>query len=195
MDAYLNACDNIDWQNPQILTCADDITTGKTGDADIARACFEFVRDNIKHSWDYQQNPVTLRASEVLQHGSSFCYGKSHLLAALLRAKGIPAALCYQRLTLGESYTSDGFSGSFCLHGLNAIYLREYGWYRVDARGNNAQVDAQFQPPQEKLAFATTQPGERDLAERFSEPLPVVIAAHAQHEDIQSLALHLPDLA
>ena len=24
----------------------------------------------------------------------------------------------------------------YCLHGLNAIYLKEFGWYKVDARGN-----------------------------------------------------------
>jgi transglutaminase-like putative cysteine protease len=33
------------------------------------------------------------------------------------------------------------------------VYLKDYGWYRIDARGNKAGVDAQFTPPHEKLAF------------------------------------------
>lgn len=40
---------------------------------EVARACFQFVRDEIKHSWDYKLNPVTCRASEVLQYGTGFC--------------------------------------------------------------------------------------------------------------------------
>jgi hypothetical protein len=42
---------------------------------------------------------------------------------------------------------------TFCLHGLNAIYLKNFGWYRVDARGDKEGVNAQFNPPYEKLAF------------------------------------------
>ena len=39
----------------------------------------------------------------------------------------------------------------YCLHGLNWIYLKEFGWYRVDARGNKEGVNAQFNPLYEKL--------------------------------------------
>ena len=53
-----------------------------------ARACFEFVRDQIKHSRDYEMDPTTWKASDVLLHGTGYCYAKSHLLAAMLRANG-----------------------------------------------------------------------------------------------------------
>ncbi|MBI2949982.1 MAG: hypothetical protein HYY23_20300 [Verrucomicrobia bacterium] len=46
-----------------------------------------------------------------MEHRAGFCYAKSHLLAALLRARGIPAALCYQRLAF------DAAGSAFCLHG------------------------------------------------------------------------------
>jgi len=36
-------------------------------------------------------NPVTCKASDVLIYGTGYCYAKSHLLAALLRANAIPA--------------------------------------------------------------------------------------------------------
>ena len=46
--------------------------------------------------------------------------------------------------------------------GLNAVYLPDHGWYRVDPRGNKDGVDAQFDPPQEKLAWAIRNDGEID---------------------------------
>ena len=39
-------------------------------------------------------------------------------------------------------------------HGLNGVYLREYGkWIRLDARGNKPGVNAQFSIDSEMLAF------------------------------------------
>src|SRR5437867_9797512 len=93
-------------------------------------------------------------ASEVLRARTGFCYAKSHLLVALLRANGVPAGLCYQRLALDET------GSAFCLHGLAAVWLPAVGWYRIDPRGNKPGVDAQLAPPVERLAFAARLPGE-----------------------------------
>ncbi len=120
--------------------------------------------------------------------GSGFCYAKSHLLAALLRANGIPAALCYQRLSCNDDGTE------FCLHGLNAIHLPNVGWYRVDARGNRADVDARFTPPLERLAFPTSATGEADIPGLFADPLPVIVNALTSHATADELCKHLPDL-
>jgi hypothetical protein len=38
-----------------------------------------------------------------------------------------------------------------CLHGLNTIYLKEYDWFRIDARGNNMNVATEFSPANERL--------------------------------------------
>lgn len=70
----------------------------------------------------------------MLRHRTGFCYAKSHLLAALLRANGIAAGLCYQRLSV------NGGGTPYCLHGLNAVFLKDFGWYRVDARGNKPGI-------------------------------------------------------
>jgi transglutaminase-like putative cysteine protease len=123
------------------------------------------VRDEIRHSWDYQLNPVTCAVSEVLQAGTGYCYAKSHLLAALLRANSIPAGLCYQRLSISDA------GPPFCLHGLNAVYLPDLGWYRIDPRGNKKNVHAQFSPPNEQLAFRPTIAGEIDFPGVYSDPL------------------------
>ena len=186
--AYLAPSRIIDFDHPLVAEKALALAAGETDALTIARRCFEFVRDEIHHSWDYRQNPVTCKASDVLRHGTGFCYAKSHLLAALLRANGIPAGLCYQRISLGDS------GPPYCLHGLNAVFLEDFGWYRIDARGNKPGVDAQFRPPLEQLAFAIHEADERDLPEVWAEPLPVVVAALERHSDINALYADLPDV-
>lgn len=145
-------------------------------------------RDAIKHSWGYKLNPVTCAASDVLLYGTGYCYAKSHLPAALLRANGIPTGLCYQRLAVGTE------GPPFCLHGLNAVYLKQYGWYRVDARGNKPGVDAAFTPPVERLAFPILSKEERDLPEIWSEPLPLIIEALTKYGSVEEVADNLPDI-
>ncbi|WP_267195284.1 transglutaminase-like domain-containing protein [Arcobacter nitrofigilis] len=160
---------------------------GLSSDEEIAHKCFTFVRDEIKHSSDFKLNPVTCKASDVLKYATGYCYAKSHLLAALLRANKIPTGLCYQRLTITDT-------PPFCLHGLNAVYLKKYGWYRIDARGNKEGVSAQFCPPLEKLAFPIVTLGEVDFPEIYSEPLPIIIKSLTNGKDYQDVANNLPDL-
>lgn len=187
MRNYLESTEYIDWEAPGILAQAKVLAGGSSEPEYIARKCFEFVRDEIKHSWDYQLNPISCKASDVLIHGTGYCYAKSHLLAALLRANNIPAGLCYQRLTIADV-------PPFCIHGLNAVYLKKYGWYRVDARGNKQGVMAEFCPPVEKLAFPIVTQGEADLPEIWAEPLQVVINALKQGKTYQDIADNLPDI-
>lgn len=155
---------------------------------ELAKACFEFVRDDIQHSWDYRKNPVTCKASDVLVHRTGYCYAKSHLLAALLRANNIPAGLGYQRLSVGTA------GAPYCLHGLNAVYLNDFGWYRVDARGNKPGVSAQFTPPQEQLAFAIKEAEEKDLPEIWAEPMPMIIATLEKYSTVIEVYENLPDI-
>ncbi|HBK53011.1 MAG TPA: ABC transporter ATP-binding protein, partial [Syntrophomonas wolfei] len=113
------------------------------------RSCYEWVRDNIYHSFDIDGTTVTCTASEVLQHKEGICYAKSHLLAAILRYLGIPAGFCYQKLVLDDSDMS-----RLVIHGLNAIYIKSLNrWIRVDARGNNEEVHAEFSTEKECIAF------------------------------------------
>lgn len=88
MEQYLASTDIIDWKTPEIIKLA--LSAVQDSEENIALACFEWVRDNIKHSWDYKLNPTTCKASDVLKYKTGYCYGKSHLLAALLRANHIP---------------------------------------------------------------------------------------------------------
>jgi len=185
---YLEPSTVIDSTHPDVARKARELASGCTTDREIAGQCFLFVRDGILHSWDHRKNPVTLKASDVLRYRTGFCYAKSHLLAALLRANGIPAGLCYQRLVSGE------FGQPFFLHGLNAIWLDGSGWYRADARGLKPGHDAAFTPPVEVLPYVAQGTGEAELPEIWTEPLPIIVAALTRYPDIEAVRRHLPDI-
>lgn len=188
MEKYLASTEIIDWEHPAVIRKAKELSRDIDDPVGIAKACFEFVRDEIKHSNDFKLNPVTCKASDVLKYKTGYCYAKSHLLAALLRANGIPAGLCYQRLTIENN------KPPFCLHGLNAVHLPKIGWYRIDARGNKEGVEAIFTPPEEHLAFSIMVEGEIDFPEIRSEPLPDVVSILNQSKTYEEVANNLPDV-
>ncbi len=188
MQRYLDSSRYIDFEDAELSALATRFAGGANSELELIRKCFEFVRDEIRHSSDFKLNPVTCRASDVLRHGTGYCYAKSHLLAALLRANGIPTGLCYQRLSVGDS------GAPYCLHGLNAVYLRDFGWYRIDARGNKSGITAEFCPPKEALAFLIREPLERDLPEIWSEPLSIVVEVLERYETYDQVLANLPDV-
>ena len=134
----------------------------------------------MSHSWDVQGRRVTRSALDVLAYREGICYAKSHLAAALLRRAGLPAGICYQRLTL-----FDDASGGHVVHALNTVYLgSQRRWIRFDARGNKPGVDAQFSLDEERLAFAIRpDQGEIDYLRNHAEPHPVVARTLIANDD------------
>lgn len=187
VEAFLQSSSVIDWQCDAIQSHAARIGRGHFVGESVARACFEWVRDEIGHSGDERLPGRACSASDVLVAGNGWCFAKSHLLAALLRAHKIPTGFCYQRLC----YDEDG--GAHTLHGLNAVYLPDYGWYRVDPRGNKRGVDAQFDPPREKLAWPIRNEGEIDFPGVYAEPLTGVCEWLEANEFYEQALLTLPD--
>lgn len=184
---FLAPCDVINFDDPAVVALASLLASSDP--IETARRAFTFVRDEIHHSSDCKLNPVTCRASDVLQARTGYCYAKSHLLAALLRANDIPAGLCYQRLAM------DPVGSNFCLHGLNAAFLPGFDWYRIDPRGNREGIDAQFNPPTEQLAFELTLPNEQDVDGIFVSPLPQVVQCLESHDDWADAYANLPDFS
>ncbi|MFF7702934.1 transglutaminase-like domain-containing protein [Streptomyces lydicus] len=178
--AYLAADDAIDHEHPVVRRTVAMLSADAPDAYTYAEAAITFVRDAIPHSVDSGDPRVTWRASDVLEKRTGICYAKSHALVALLRARGIPAALCYQKFE--------------AVHGLIALKLpgRER-WVRQDARGGEAGAGAQFRLDREQLAF-TVRPefNEVDYPVLFAEPHPAVLQCLRDAVDRPRLAQLLP---
>lgn len=159
IDEYLKEDDVIDYSNKIITQLADALYQESDSEVEYIKKAYEFVRDNVSHSADINEDILTCSASEVLKVGHGICFAKSHLLAALLRHKSIPTGFCYQKLIL-----DDETAPILIYHGLNGVYISEYKkWIRLDARGNKEGVNAQFSLDEEHLAFPIrAEKGEED---------------------------------
>ena len=167
MDEYLKKDDVVNYENVNIIQLADSLWSNADSDVEYIKKAYEFVRDNISHSADINEDMLTCSASEVLAEGHGICFAKSHLLAALLRCKSIPTGFCYQKLIL-----DDETAPILIYHGLNGVYIKEYKmWIRLDARGNKEGVDAQFSLESEQLAFPIrAEKGEEDGVVIYPDP-------------------------
>lgn len=164
---YLKEDDVINYSNKNITRLADKLFQKANNETDFIKSAYEFVRDNISHSADINADIITCNASEVLKSGHGICFAKSHLLAALLRYKSVPAGFCYQKLLLDNEKVP-----ILIYHGLNGVYIKEYKkWIRLDARGNKKGVNAQFSTDKEQLAFPIrTDKGEEDCLIVYPNP-------------------------
>ena len=167
MDEYLKKDDVVNYENVNIIQLVDSLWSNADSDVEYIKKAYEFVRDNISHSADINEDMLTCSASEVLEEGHGICFAKSHLLAALLRCKSIPTGFCYQKLIL-----DDETAPILIYHGLNGVYIKEYKmWIRLDARGNKEGVDAQFSLESEQLAFPIrAEKGEEDGFVIYPDP-------------------------
>ncbi|MFF3565485.1 transglutaminase family protein [Streptomyces sp. NPDC002574] len=169
---YLAADEVIDHDHPLVRETAARLRAAAPTPHDYARAAYAFVRDTVPHSADSGDPRVTWRASDVLGLRTGICHAKSHALVALLRAEGIPAGLCYQRL-------SDDDGTNPLVHGLIALRLPGHDhWARQDPRGNKPGVDARFSLAEERLAWVPRpERGECDYPGLHAAPPPAVLRA------------------
>ncbi len=187
---YLSKDNVIDFDNKLIMELSDKLFNKAYDEIDYIRLAYEYVRDNISHSADINNDIITCSASEVLKAGHGICFAKSHLLAALLRYRSIPAGFCYQKLIL-----DDDFAPVLIYHGLNGIFLKKFNkWIRLDARGNKSGVNAQFSTEFEQLAFPIrTELGEKDIFTIYPNPDEYVLEKLKIHKTRTKLWNDLPD--
>jgi len=149
IEEYLEVTNVVNYNDEAIQRLAEKLFQMSGDELGFIKAVYEYVRDQISHSADISEDLITCSATEVLSAGHGICFAKAHLLAALLRYKGIPAGFCYQKLIL-----DDDAAPVLIYHGLNGVYIKEMNqWIRLDARGNKEGVDAQFSLDKEQLAF------------------------------------------
>ncbi len=191
LEDYLLELDVVNYSDPIIQEKAEELFERSQSEVEKAKIAFEFVRDEIAHSWDIQGSIVPSKASDVLTHKQGICYAKSNLLASLLRSQGIPTGFCYQRLMLFDT-PEKGYS----LHALNAVYFASVNkWVRLDARGNKPGVNAQFSLDVEKLAFSVNpEVDEKDYPVIYKKPHPKTIKVLQKHTNaLEMYQNHLPE--
>lgn len=178
LNDYLLELIEVNYSNLIIEKKASELFNPTQTEIEKAKVAFEFVRDEISHSWDIQSTRITCNASDVLDFKEGICYAKSHLLASLLRSQGIPTGFCYQRLMLFDSPDK-----GYCIHALNAIFFKSLNkWVRVDARGNKKGIDAQFSIEEEKLAFLVNERlDEKDYPIIYAKPHPKTVGVLKDH--------------
>lgn len=186
--AYLAVDEAIDHEHPRVVEAANRLARGADTAYAYARTAFEFVRDTIPHSADSGDMRVTWRASEVLAARTGICHAKSITLVALLRARSLPAGLCYQRL-------ADDDGANPMVHGLVALRLPGSGrWARVDPRGNKPGVDARFSLEEERLAWVAREEfNEVDYPVVYAAPPEVILHALRGARDRSELWRNLPE--
>ena len=189
INEYLKYDEVIDFDKPEIKALADTLFDEVSSETDYVRHAFEYVRDTYPHSADINADEIAVSASDVLKIGHGICHAKSHLLAALLRCKGVPAGLCYQKLIL-----DDETNPVYICHGLIGVYLNEFNkWIRLDPRGNRSDVDAQFSIDEEKLAFPVrVDKGEEDDLTVYPDPKAFVIKSMRESKTRTELWINLP---
>jgi transglutaminase-like putative cysteine protease len=148
---YLSETECIDYNNSVIQEKVRELKLNSDSQLKYIENAYKFVRDEISHSWDIKSEVVSRKASEVLINRTGICWTKSGLLAALLRANGIPSGFSYQFLTRADDNADEGY----IIHALNTVFISELNkWIRLDARGNKESVHADFCLDEEKLAFS-----------------------------------------
>lgn len=186
---YLIETEEVNFCHLSIKEKASELYSTSLSEQDFVKKTYEFVRDEISHSWDIQSSRITCKASEALFFKEGICYAKSNLLCAILRSKGISTGFCYQRLTIGDTPDT-----GYCIHALNAVYLTSLEkWIRLDSRGNKSGVDSQFSIGEEKLAFSIREEyDEKDYPMIYVNPHPKTITALKTNTDC--IKMYLNDL-
>lgn len=147
MKNFLQETNYTDYSSENIQTKVAELFSSEMTDLQKAKTAYEFVRDEIPHSFDCNAGIITAKASDVLKYKTGICHAKANLLAALLRSQGIPTGFCFQHITL-----ADDDSLGYCVHAYNAVFV-DGKWIHLDARGNKPGVNAQFSVNEPILAF------------------------------------------
>ncbi|MGI5243884.1 hypothetical protein [Dactylosporangium sp. CA-139066] len=73
-DPYRAADDIVQAGHPAVRAAAARLRGAHPDDAGFARAACEFVRDEVRHTYDADDPRVTIGAAEVLEHRVGLCY-------------------------------------------------------------------------------------------------------------------------
>jgi transglutaminase-like putative cysteine protease len=118
---------------------------GDSEGAEAVRLLFEHVRDEVAYEMapTFDEGRDEWRASATLERGYGFCQQKAVALAALLRARGVPAGIVVQDLQdhkIPPHYVEFIGSQRLEMHGLTCAFV-DGAWVRLDATLPRALCD------------------------------------------------------
>ena len=87
MTRFLEETEIIDYSDEEIQQLAQFLSTNCKTDIEIAKNCFEYVRDNINHSRDYKDNITTCKASDVLKYKTGWCLCKKSFVSCFVKSQ------------------------------------------------------------------------------------------------------------
>jgi hypothetical protein len=128
---YLEPTDRLDCDHPRIVAVARQLSRGRRGAEERARALFDFVRDLPAEDDHGCQGEA---ASRALECGSDSDLDRAVLLAALARSAGIPAGLRIQRVSVARQIGGEADETTFA-HLVVALYLGEQ-WRLFEPAGS-----------------------------------------------------------
>lgn len=188
LSKFLEETNYIDFSHEAIQSHAEQLFSSANSREEILRISYEYVRDEIPHSFDHVPAYITAKASDVLMRKTGICHAKSNLLAALLRSQNIPTGFRFQRITF-----ADDDSQGYCVHAFNAVYIHDR-WIQCDARGNKEGIQAELSFDDPKLAF----PLRKHYDEYFfpgiyARPLQNVMQMLVRASSVQEVSEQIPD--
>ncbi len=121
-----------------VVTLSHEITQHASTDLEVIQQIYFWVQDNISYDTEKAKKVQTGELTnyvpnlkKILESRSGICYDYASLVAAMLRANGIPC-----KMVFGDVKTDD--SGTTIMHAWNMIWTEEDGWIAVDIK---AEVD------------------------------------------------------
>ena len=124
---YLQPTEFIDSDSYLIQNKASEISSLSVDKRDLAVKLFYFVKDEISYYIFAEYfNREAYKASETLKRGWGYCVQKAILLAALSRAVGIPAKICFADIinhSLPRHIYEVLRTNMFVYHGYTEIFL------------------------------------------------------------------------
>lgn len=143
-EACLGATEVIDCDSAEVRGVVDEVARHASDPATVAKALFEWVRDEIR----YDMGPVLSErtdwtASATVRRGYGFCQQKAVLLAALLRARGIPAGVGMETVLDHKipPHLAEHLGGQeLSPHGYTIAFV-DGAWQRIDASLDSALCD------------------------------------------------------
>ncbi len=191
LDRYLEDTGVVDWQTPVVYDKARKLLGPGASTEDRIRAAYEFVRDDIQDclAEGHASEAVPCTASQVLREGAGLSYARCHLLAALLRAQGIPTGFGYQRLV------DPGCPSGYALHGWAAAWLAdEERWLPLDPAGRSEGGALAFRLDPPHFAHRPDpEAGEMHFPTLYARPARTVVDLLEKAETLARIRPYLPN--